>query len=73
MIFYYIDGAINSFPAQCNMMYSKSHFINRNMIYYVFKFLWCRIMFKRITKLTVLQRVSVAYQKAVKNTAGLDV
>ena len=32
-----IDRAVNSFLGQFNMMCSKFYFVDRNMIYYLFK------------------------------------
>ena len=70
-----IDRVVNLFLGQFNLIYSKFYCINRNRIYYLFEFFTssfygAELWSNRLQNFNALQRVSVAYHKPVKKTAG---
>ena len=72
-----IDRVTSSFFKQFNGMYSKYHFVQRDILYYLFKsytssFYGIDVWFDKIPACH-LNRVEVAYHKAVKRICGLNV
>ena len=72
-----IDRALSSFLKQFNSLYSKFSFVDRNVLYFLFKsfatsFYGMETWFEKI-KQCDLNRISVAYHKAVKRVAGMNV
>ena len=72
-----IDRALNSFLKQFNAMYSKFYFVNKEVLYYLFKsftssFYGIESWSNKIPQYQ-MNYISVAYHKAIKKIAGLNV
>ena len=72
------DRILKSFLAQFNGVYQKFHFLPRYLLSFLFKtyatsFYGLNIWFEEIIKNKDVRKVEVAYHKAVKKIAGLNV
>ena len=72
-----VDRVTNSFFRQFNGMYSKFNFAHRNVLYYLFKsftssFYGIDVWFGKVST-SHLNKISVAYHKAVKRICGMNV
>ena len=72
-----IDRITNSFLKQFNGMYSKFYFVDRSVLFYLFKsytssFYGIEVWYEKILGYQ-LNRISVAYHKAVKRICGNNV
>ena len=75
-IHYDIDRVLNNFFKQFNGMYSKFFFVDKQVLFHLFKtftssFYGIDVWFEKIT-VTQLSKISVAYHKAVKRICGLN-
>ena len=71
-----IDRRLSSFLKQFNGMYSKFNFAHNNVLFFLFKaytssFYGLEVIHDRIPKF-LLNRISVAYHKAIKKIANLN-
>ena len=72
-----IARTTNSFLRQFNALYSKFHYMDRNILYFLFKtytssFYAIELWFGKIP-ISHLDKISIPYHKAVKRICGLNV
>ena len=72
----YVDRVLNSFLKQFNSMYYKFNFLDRSLLFYLFKtytssFYGAETWYKPCRK--SIHKISVSYHKAVKRISGLNV
>ena len=72
-----MDRVLNSFLAQFNSMYQKFSFLDRHIVYFLFKtytssFYGVEMWYNGLKNDRTLHKLSVGYHKAVKKIAGLN-